>query len=386
MDLTVTLEGTLMPMAMRLPTRGGTAGRKQGGAKDSTNCTALSDLRKRAMKNASNGGLMTSKRASARQSKANKAQANNVCRPYQGAEETGEAGDGVTTQMVSSHLRQSLADSKTKAQSSAYKISGKIKLAILSNDEASKQIFNLFQENKNLEDKIEGGLNQTQRLLYRKSVPIIQAIRVQLIGGDNINPEDYDSVERAWSRNLKLVKGKEEERVGDGEQFINHQTQKALGSQNSPPMINHTNRDKDDDCQYNTIRSQANSPLNVPSFPPIRTDVVAVWNTVYEMAQGKPFLNWSSHLPPPETPHKVPLVPYSQKLLTKEDRCNYSASGYNSLDGQSSSSHLSHTTRKSLGIKFNSINPGRTVGDSTEGVGQRFTEVFQCLYNIYQSC
>ncbi|CAH7685029.1 hypothetical protein PPACK8108_LOCUS19498 [Phakopsora pachyrhizi] len=346
------------------------------------------------MKNASNGGLMTSKRASARQSKANKAQANNVCRPYQGAEETGEAGDGVTTQMVSSHLRQSLADSKTKAQSSAYKISGKIKLAILSNDEASKQIFNLFQENKNLEDKIEGGLNQTQRLLYRKSVetltggmntklyhiegvPIIQAIRVQLIGGDNINPEDYDSVERAWSRNLKLVKGKEEERVGDGEQFISQSRLRIRVCMRSYQLFFSTNmfkyliRIKKEtnkllieginnvmDCQYNTIRSQANSPLNVPSFPPIRTDVVAVWNTVYEMAQGKPFLNWSSHLPPPETPHKVPLVPYSQKLLTKEDRCNYSASGYNSLDGQSSSSHLSHTTRKSLGIKFNSINPG----------------------------
>ncbi|KAI8461296.1 hypothetical protein BY996DRAFT_4573648 [Phakopsora pachyrhizi] len=453
------------------PTRGATAGRKRGGAKDSTNGTASSDLRKRAMKNASNGGLMTSERASARRSEANKAQANNVRRSYQGAEETGEAGDGVTTQVVSSHSRQSLADSKTKAQSSAYKISGEIEvssvrdespglqetspsvsqsknksfqtgpkavnvdasnqgeknyeakngliklsapriqvqseespknkikspkhnfftnnafycffrllhilytrfntlrldslktdsintnvqskqqqqqqqqnseisrnsisppsgpgqmskdnnferqngkqvnsyikllsvvqsfnsgsidqstfeddcrnlfgtkgylmitvdklcqalvkvLAKLSNDEASKQIFNLFQENKNLEDKIEGGLNQTQRLSYRKSVetltggmdtklyriewvPIIQAIRVQLIGGDDINPEDYDSVERAWSRyiesysdmsiertigldgikvkepflkrNLKLVKGEEEERMSDGE-------------------------------------------------------------------------------------------------------------------------------------------------------------------------
>ncbi|CAH7685375.1 hypothetical protein PPACK8108_LOCUS19890 [Phakopsora pachyrhizi] len=68
---------------------------------------------------------------------------------------------------------------------------------------------------------------------------------VQLIGGDDINPEDYDSVERAWSRyiesysdisiertigldgikvkepflkrNLKLVKGREEERMGGGE-------------------------------------------------------------------------------------------------------------------------------------------------------------------------
>ncbi|CAH7673482.1 hypothetical protein PPACK8108_LOCUS8333 [Phakopsora pachyrhizi] len=51
-------------------------------------------------------------------------------RPIQeGAEETGEAGDGVTTQMVSSHSHQSLADSKTEAQSSAYKISGEIKVS-----------------------------------------------------------------------------------------------------------------------------------------------------------------------------------------------------------------------------------------------------------------
>ncbi|KAI8461855.1 hypothetical protein BY996DRAFT_6408261 [Phakopsora pachyrhizi] len=56
-----------------------------------------------------------------------------------GAEETGEAGDGVTTQMVSSHLRQSLADSKTEAQSSAYKISGKIKVSSVQDESPGLQ-------------------------------------------------------------------------------------------------------------------------------------------------------------------------------------------------------------------------------------------------------
>ncbi|KAI8453996.1 hypothetical protein BY996DRAFT_4582445, partial [Phakopsora pachyrhizi] len=126
----------------------------------------------------------------------------------------------------------------------------------------------------------------------------------------------------------------------------------------SPPMFNHTNRDKDDDYQYNTVRSQANSTLNIPSFPLVHTDVVAFQTTVYDMAHNKPFLNWSSHLPAPEIPHKVPLVPSSQKSFTKEDRCNNSASGYNYFNGQSSSSHLSHTTGKSLGINVKGINPG----------------------------
>ncbi|CAH7690075.1 hypothetical protein BY996DRAFT_4578441, partial [Phakopsora pachyrhizi] len=132
----------------------------------------------------------------------------------------------------------------------------------------------------------------------------------------------------------------------------------------SPPMINHTNRDKDDDCQYNTVRSQANSTLNVPSFPPVPTDVVAVWTTVYDMAHNKPFLNWSSHLPPLETPHKVPLAPR-----------NNSASGYNSLNGQSSSSHLSHTTGKSLGINVNSINPGDEIDKLKSQLAMDFSEV-----------
>ncbi|KAI8460921.1 hypothetical protein BY996DRAFT_8452497 [Phakopsora pachyrhizi] len=140
-------------------------------------------------------------------------------------------------------------------------------------------------------------------------------------------------------------------------------------------MINHTNRDKDDDCQYNTVRSQANSTLNVPSFPPVRTDVVAVQTTVYDMAHDKPFLNWSSHLPPPETPHKVPLVPSSQKSLTKEGRRNNSASGYNSLNGQSSSSHLSHTTGKSLTINVNGINSGDEIDKLKSQLAIAFSEV-----------
>ncbi|CAH7667433.1 expressed protein, partial [Phakopsora pachyrhizi] len=87
-------------------------------------------------------------------------------------------------------------------------------------------------------------------------------------------------------------------------------------------------------------------------------------------------LNWSSHLPPPETPHKVPLVPSSQKSLTKEDRCNNSASGYNSLNGQSSSSHLSHTTGgKSLGINVNSINPGDEIDKLKSQLAIAFSKV-----------
>ncbi|CAH7686571.1 hypothetical protein PPACK8108_LOCUS21238 [Phakopsora pachyrhizi] len=129
-------------------------------------------------------------------------------------------------------------------------------------------------------------------------------------------------------------------------------------------MINHTNRDKDDDCQYNTVRSQANSTLNVPSFPPVPTDT-----TVYDMAHDKPFLNWSSHLPPSETSHT------SQKSWTKEDRRNNSASGYKSLNGQSSSSHLSHTTGKSLGINVNSLNPGDEIDKLKSQLAIAFSEV-----------
>ncbi|KAI8461872.1 hypothetical protein BY996DRAFT_8494483, partial [Phakopsora pachyrhizi] len=132
-----------------------------------------------------------------------------------------------------------------------------------------------------------------------------------------------------------------------------------------------------EDCKHNTIRSQAKSTLNVPSFLPVCTDVVAVRTTVYDMAHDKPFLNWSSHLPPPETPHKVPLVQSSQKSLTKGDRCNGSASGYNSLNGQSSSSHLSHTTGKSLGINVNGINPCVEIDKLKSQLGIAFSEVEQ---------
>ncbi|CAH7675502.1 expressed protein, partial [Phakopsora pachyrhizi] len=113
----------------------------------------------------------------------------------------------------------------------------------------------------------------------------------------------------------------------------------------------------------------------VPSFPLVCTDVVAVRTTVYDMAHNKPFLNRRSHLPPLETPHKVPLVPSSQKSLTKEDRCNNSASVYKSLNGQSSSSHLSHTTGKSLGINLNGINPGDEIDKLKSQLAIAFSEV-----------
>ncbi|KAI8459255.1 hypothetical protein BY996DRAFT_6800059 [Phakopsora pachyrhizi] len=111
------------------------------------------------------------------------------------------------------------------------------------------------------------------------------------------------------------------------------------------------------------------------NFPPVRTDVIAVQTTVYDMAHNKPFLNWSSRLPPLETPHKVPLVLSSQNSLTKVDRCNNSASGYNSLNGQSSSSHLSHTTGKSLGINVNCINPGDEIDKLKSQLAIAFSEV-----------
>ncbi|CAH7682645.1 hypothetical protein PPACK8108_LOCUS15678, partial [Phakopsora pachyrhizi] len=86
-------------------------------------------------------------------------------------------------------------------------------------------------------------------------------------------------------------------------------------------------------------------------------------------------LSRTHHLPPFETPHKVPLVPSSQKSLTKEDRHNNSASGYNSLNGQSSSSHLSHTTGKSLGININGINPGDEIDKLKSQLAINFSEV-----------
>ncbi|KAI8461883.1 hypothetical protein BY996DRAFT_6641386, partial [Phakopsora pachyrhizi] len=51
------------------------------------------------------------------------------------------------------------------------------------------------------------------------------------------------------TNNMKVKKKRKKkagEDKGKEDIFLYHQTQKALGSQNSPPMINHTNRDKDD--------------------------------------------------------------------------------------------------------------------------------------------
>ncbi|CAH7670464.1 hypothetical protein PPACK8108_LOCUS5180 [Phakopsora pachyrhizi] len=81
-----------------------------------------------------------------------------------------------------------------------------------------------------------------------------------------------------------------------------------------------------------------------------------------------------SHLSPPKAFHKVPFVPSSQKSLAKEDSRNDSESGYNSFNGQSSSSHLSHTTEKSLGINVNCINPGVEIDKLKSQLAIAFSE------------
>ncbi|KAH9814418.1 hypothetical protein DFH28DRAFT_1082996 [Melampsora americana] len=90
-------------------------------------------------------------------------------------------------------------------------------LAKLCNDATSKEIFRLFETNKHLDKTSRGGgLTEAQRLAYRRSVEALtggtdtklfrmewlshlQAMRIQLVGGDDISPEDYEAVEKAWS-------------------------------------------------------------------------------------------------------------------------------------------------------------------------------------------
>lgn len=90
-------------------------------------------------------------------------------------------------------------------------------LAKLSNDETSKEILRLYETNKQLDKTSRaGGLTEAQRLAYRRSVEALtggtdtklfrmewlshlQAMRIQLVGGDDISPEDYEAVEKAWS-------------------------------------------------------------------------------------------------------------------------------------------------------------------------------------------
>ncbi|EGF99814.1 uncharacterized protein MELLADRAFT_94093 [Melampsora larici-populina 98AG31] len=90
-------------------------------------------------------------------------------------------------------------------------------LAKLSNDGTSQEILRLYETNKQLDRTSRaGGLTEAQRLAYRRSVEALtggtdtklfrmewlshlQAMRIQLVGGDDISPEDYEAVEKAWS-------------------------------------------------------------------------------------------------------------------------------------------------------------------------------------------
>ncbi|PLW07516.1 hypothetical protein PCANC_23520 [Puccinia coronata f. sp. avenae] len=90
-------------------------------------------------------------------------------------------------------------------------------LSNLSHHHGSKKIFQLFQAQKKIYDSGQVNMTDCQKLSYRRSVesltgngheskvyriewiPSPRAIRIQLIGGDEISPEDFDAIEKAWS-------------------------------------------------------------------------------------------------------------------------------------------------------------------------------------------
>ncbi|MBW0489565.1 hypothetical protein O181_029280 [Austropuccinia psidii MF-1] len=107
-------------------------------------------------------------------------------------------------------------------------------LSKLSYDESSKEIFRLFENYKQLNQdesqKNNQGLTDFQKLGYRKSIealisgnesklyriewsPTNQVIKIQLLGGDEINPEDFDSMEKAWSDYIESFKDMTAERT-----------------------------------------------------------------------------------------------------------------------------------------------------------------------------
>lgn len=90
-------------------------------------------------------------------------------------------------------------------------------LSKLSHHEGSRKIMELFQTQKKLHDSGQAMITDCQKLSHRRSVESltgngheskvyriewispIKAIRIQLIGGDEISPEDFDAIEKSWS-------------------------------------------------------------------------------------------------------------------------------------------------------------------------------------------
>jgi len=90
-------------------------------------------------------------------------------------------------------------------------------LSNLSHHNGSKRILELFQIQKKMHDLGQVNVTDCQKLSYRRSVesltgngheskvyriewiPSSRAIRIQLIGGDEISQEDFDAMEKAWS-------------------------------------------------------------------------------------------------------------------------------------------------------------------------------------------
>ncbi|EHS63440.1 uncharacterized protein PGTG_21572 [Puccinia graminis f. sp. tritici CRL 75-36-700-3] len=90
-------------------------------------------------------------------------------------------------------------------------------LSNLSHHPGSKKILELFQNQKKMYDSDRVNLTDCQKLSYRRSVESLtgngheskvyriewitssRAIRIQLIGGDEISQEDFDAMEKAWS-------------------------------------------------------------------------------------------------------------------------------------------------------------------------------------------
>ncbi|WAQ87726.1 hypothetical protein PtA15_8A632 [Puccinia triticina] len=90
-------------------------------------------------------------------------------------------------------------------------------LSHLSHHHGSKKILELFQIQKKMYDSDRVNVTDCQKLSYRRSVESLtgngheskvyriewvsssRAIRIQLIGGDEISQEDFDAIEKAWS-------------------------------------------------------------------------------------------------------------------------------------------------------------------------------------------
>ncbi|KAI9602743.1 hypothetical protein H4Q26_002041 [Puccinia striiformis f. sp. tritici PST-130] len=91
------------------------------------------------------------------------------------------------------------------------------KLSNLSHHHGSKKIFELFKVQKKMYESDQANVTDCQKLSYRRSVESLtgngheskvyriewisstRAIRIQLIGGDDISQEDFDAMEKAWS-------------------------------------------------------------------------------------------------------------------------------------------------------------------------------------------